>query len=165
VSASAFSAFSIVYKVVSVSCDNPAEKCTIGGDDERRAFYIYTNSRNEPAVGLADIRFTAGRSPDGDISGGGGLRVYTSRIDINGCEFSSNVARYDTFNEYTGASFSGRGTHPPARACERNERKNSDGAANDPTPSSTRAKSCGKSERARQPPPSLVLAKREAKQS
>ncbi|GMI50619.1 hypothetical protein TeGR_g8600, partial [Tetraparma gracilis] len=105
---SANSAFSIAEKVISVSCDDPAAKCAISGSDERRAFYIFTNSRDEPAVSLADIRFTAGKSPDGDISGGGGLRVYQSRVAIAGCEFSSNVARYDTFNDYTGASFSGR---------------------------------------------------------
>ncbi|GMI25620.1 hypothetical protein TeGR_g13322, partial [Tetraparma gracilis] len=104
---SANSAFSIAEKVISVSCDDPAAKCTVSGGDERRAFYIFTNSRDEPAVSLTDIRFTAGRSPDGDISGGGGLRVYTSRIAINGCEFSSNVARYDTFNAYLGTTSGG----------------------------------------------------------
>jgi hypothetical protein len=108
-----------VDKVVSVSCDDPAEKCTISGDDVRRAFYIRADSLDEPGMGITGIRFTSGRSPDGVISGGGGLFMYRSRVDIDNCEFSNNIARYEGTNPFTGhETAGGRGKPPPPRASE-----------------------------------------------
>jgi hypothetical protein len=91
-----------VSKVISLACDDTSAKCTISGEDERRALFIRRGRLDGPAISLADIRFTMGRSPDGYVNGGGGLRVYQSKVDINGCEFSDNVARYETENSFFG---------------------------------------------------------------
>jgi hypothetical protein len=104
-----------VSKVISLACDDASTKCTISGEDERRALSIRSRRLDGPAISLADIRFTTGRSPD-DLDGGGGLRVYLSRVDIVGCEFSNNVARYESYNAWSGAGFYGRGAQTPPQA-------------------------------------------------
>jgi hypothetical protein len=115
-----------VDKVASVSCDDPVEKCTISGDDVRRAFYIRTDSLVEPGMGITGIRFTSGRSPDGVVAGGGGLFMYRSRVEIDNCEFSNNIARYEGTNPFTGhETAGGRGKPPPPRARAKPARKKS----------------------------------------
>jgi hypothetical protein len=99
-----------VDEVISVACEDASLTCIIDGETSRRGFYVSTYTSEGPAASFTGISFIRGKSPVDISDGGGGLRVFQSVLDIDSCVFSDNVARYETYNAFTGAGVSGNGT-------------------------------------------------------